>query len=791
LQDLKPDRPQENHEYIRLSTLPSPSADAESGGVNENEGEDVDLDKEICRTLAEIRQDASPPAGEIVNTPIYCSPDSSLREGVNDNPTLATDEDKSESKTNDESTEASETKNQEVTVIDALEFLEKRKKLIQVMFTPTSAMASSETMSFLAPAALIAQREREMVAMASSNTMAGDTWSGSLLGRKCLSLVGDIALNAAGEDDDFFSYASDDNRDNEDTVSSDENIYTFVLHEAPSSFGTDLAWTPALVEAIRSYFTLGSISVSDACDGRDVLLALDHFSILYSPEQLVHETFAVHLRVKLWSEYFASRGQLAEWVTNTIMSGRSKLSYSFVTCPSIDDGPIFVGTNMVDIFDGGLRAEGENKSFAIVHDLFVDGCDGDATCRIDTLIRYDFCRFLSDRLPGCRISFDLRTVAIGGPLRESGSDESPTFVRAVLHLDFAGKSKPEETIGKKGEKFAESAACQTAIQTLDNYDGTTSEEDVHPNLNVAPTVVDLDDQETVNVPLRQLISGDICENRSAVSALSSPEDIGLLGTVVEDDEERSFTVPLPPPTAVAAGFCSNSLVSDQQTPTSKAVVSEVFVDTEGGSDAASVAQRPRPSKKASAGCMTMDDLNSQWLLDFINPFTSFVEDTLQAYDSNTVANVQCVLWPSLVSLPRATRASSSSIADSYRSHVQPPPVTSRLAHARSIRLPMEKTTVVKSFDVDRNIPTEAGIEVRPIKANAVEQPSIAKSCVHAAAPVASHGPFPSPANKYAAELNANNCLIQPSNPSQPKTKLKGKSTSMKKIFSKKKKKTKK
>ena len=726
--------------------MPSLLADAIVGVEEGKQDAEDDLDKEIDRVLTEIRQ-ASSNDDEITEKENESSAgstiESSLRDGLANTPTMATiDADNSMSGAAALIADTAET-SKEVTIMEALQYLEKQNRLIQVMFTPSSPSSLGENMSFLVSASLVAQRERELAAMASANCMVETTWSGSLLGRKCLALVGDIALTATGDDDDYFSCASND--DAEDATSNDENTFTFVLGN-PSRSGTHLAWTPAVVDAIRSYYTLGSISISDDCDGRDILFALEYFGIIYSAEQLVHQSFGVQLRVKLWSEYFAARGQLAEWVMETIISGRSKLSYSFVTCSDTDDGPVFVGTTKVEVFDGGIGEEGGNKSAPIVHDLFVDESsldeDSDMVDSIDSLIRRDFCAYLSDRLPGCSISFDLRYVGIGGPLREGEADDSnpSTFsIRAVLHLDFSGRSMKKATnkgtvvspLEGEGKKSGETTACQTAIRTLDNDGDSELEGKIHPHLATAPTIVDLDEEETVDVPVRQVNNDDDSENKSAISALSSPDDgERLLTTVVEEDEGAAYSIPSPPPTPE---------VNAQDAPVALTDATEEKSDFV---PMAGTQEQPMPPTKADASCVTIEDLNSQWLLDFINPFTSFVEDTLQACnDSNTVAKVESVLWQSLLSTPNISSGAKSPGFD-----VQLPPTPVRVTTVDSMDLPVRRKAAAGPFTEERTMPKEAGIEVRPLKTRAADvEPQLpAFNGRNAPTPVARNGTFTGP-----------------------------------------------
>ena len=753
-------------EYTSLSDVPSsvPTNAVESVEKSKQDTDDA-LDEEIDRALAEIRQDASS-NGDITEEESKTSSSSSieipLSDGGDDSPTMAPSNADNGMFEADAKTDVTSETSKEVTILDALEYLEKQKKLIQVMFTPSSPPAPAQKMSFLVPASLVVQREREMSAMASANGVAETIWSGSLLGRKCLALVGDIARKATGDDDDYFSCASSDDDGVETCTPTDENTYTFVFGD-PSSSGTDLTWNPTLVDAIRSYYTLGSISVSDDCDGRDILFALEYFDIIYSAEQLAHQSFGVHLRVKLWSEYFAVRGQLAEWVTKTIMSGRSKLSYSFVTCSDTNDGPVFVGTKKVEVFDGGIDEEGSNQSAQIVHDLFVDesSLDGEGD-RIDSLIRLDFCTYLSNRLPGCSISFDLRYVGIGSPLRGAGADgsnPSTSSIRAVLYLDFSGRKTKKGTNETAAMITLDEAACQTAIQTLNER----KEVEDHPNLATAPTVVDLDEEETVDVPIRQVSSDDDCENKSVVSALSSPDDGGsLIATVVEEEQGAGCSIPPPPP--------PTPKVNALETP---GVLTDATEEKNNFVPVTCTQEQPMLPTKTDTSCMTIEDLNSQWLLDFINPFTSFVEETLQACDSNTVANVESVLWPSLLSTANISSGSSSP-----RSDVCAPPIPLHMTTVDSMDLPP------CSLVEERKLPKEAGIEVRPLKTRAADVKTPISNECNAPTPLASNKLHTSPATVTVVENVGNMIGHKQTTSDGTKKMLRSKST--KKVFSKKK-----
>lgn len=178
-------------------------------------------------------------------------------------------------------------------------------------------------------------------------------------------------------------------------------------------------------------------------------------------------------------------------------------------------------------------------------------------------------------------------------------------------------------------------------------------------------------------------------------------------------------------------------------------------------------EQPTTPSRAENRCMTIEDLNSQWLLDFINPFTSFVEDTLQACnDSNTVTIVESVVCPSFLSMPNISPGSSSPHSD-----VQPPPTLLRM-------------TTVDSMDLPPTLPKEAGIEVRPLKTRAADAgPPFVNEC-NAPTPLASNFLHSSPATVSAVDKGGSTiCQEQTTSDG---TKKMSRSKSIKKVFSKKK-----
>ena len=245
----------------------------------------------------------------------------------------------------------------------------------------------------------------------------------------------------------------------------------------------------------------------------------------------------------------------------------------------------------------------------------------------------------------------------------------------------------------------QAAACQTAIRTLED-NGDVDGGNTHPSLAAAPTVVDLDEEETVNVP------GDDCENNSIISALSSPDD---KDDNVPEDTPVTYSIPLPPPAPEALKINGKSPSAEQ----SAAELADDVIEEKHTTASTSQNTRPTAQKVSGYAPVTMEELNAHWLCHFINPFATctFVEETLQSCsESDMVASVESILWPSLMS-HQALRVSSSGSSDTCTDNIRPNPDLVRVSSVNSTAIP----DTGPSFVDDRALPAEAGIEVRPMK----------------------------------------------------------------------------
>ena len=198
-------------------------------------------------------------------------------------------------------------------------------------------------------------------------------------------------------------------------------------------------WEPWLTTCIRAYYNTGNIRIPDKCLGSDILLALEYFGILYSPEQLVFESFGAYLRVKMWSDYFTHRARIADWVVQRLLTKPSRHSHSFVTSPNMQEELFHLSSNKpIDVLDGDLVVDpsryGDSPSRAIVHEFFNDedeGNDDDDNKNMDGLMREDFCSFVQASLPGTNVSFSLKLVT---------TSREEAVRRAVLRVTLGTKT---------------------------------------------------------------------------------------------------------------------------------------------------------------------------------------------------------------------------------------------------------------------------------------------------------------------------------------------------------------
>jgi hypothetical protein len=176
--------------------------------------------------------------------------------------------------------------------------------------------------------------------------------------------------------------------------------------------------------------------------------------------------------------------------------------------------------------------------------------------------------------------------------------------------------------------------------------------------------------------------------------LSSPDDI------VTEDNQVPYIIPPPPPAPEDINISGNSSISEQSA--ADRDFSGGLTDDATEEQIATVQPQPTTQKDSEYAPVTMEALNAQWLRYFVNPFATFVEETLQSCSESD--NVESTLWPDLMTFSQAVGS------DTCAANILPPLVPIRVASVNSAAIP----DTGPSFD-DGTLPAEAGIEVRPMK----------------------------------------------------------------------------
>jgi hypothetical protein len=299
-------------------------------------------------------------------------------------------------------------------------------------------ISSVEGSNFYIPVSLMVEREIMMRKTAEEFGIGQERWASSLLYREWRNAQDDISSTA---DDRAFQQSN-----------GDVSIYLNPEADcASSNHSHSLKWTPWLTTCIRAFYNTGTVRFPNDCVGSDVLLALEYFGIVYTPDQLVFDSFGAYLRVKLWSEYFTHRSGLAQWVVETLMQTNSKHSHIFVTSPSLQEGDLLVGSKRADVLDGHLQLDptkyAGTPSNAVVHDFFHDEERPEVVeYPLDALMREDFAHYLQNSLPGTRVTFELKDVQVvrtGKTVKRATLQV--TFVEPPKEVPRNSSSKPKKT----------------------------------------------------------------------------------------------------------------------------------------------------------------------------------------------------------------------------------------------------------------------------------------------------------------------------------------------------------
>jgi len=287
------------------------------------------------------------------------------------------------------------------------------------------------------------RREREMKRAAQSYEVGLDRWGGSRIMsgmREILAIrKGAYAQfsvpNPAGEsgsvNGEGISVELPGKADRSKMVEAHPFILTFRPAEEEANWDARL-----LLPRLANYMSTGRLRVPKDSTGNDVLLLLEYFAIVYNPARLSFDGFGSFLRLKLWSDYYGRRTDVANWVVQAIegATGRASMGFWFSTCPAeirVGDGHhLICGGRKCELLDdgkGGIDA---------VHNFFNDD-DPEAEKTLVFQLRSDFAKYVQLSMPGTTVTFTAQQVTL------SGSASQETMRTSVLHVNFSegGTSK--------------------------------------------------------------------------------------------------------------------------------------------------------------------------------------------------------------------------------------------------------------------------------------------------------------------------------------------------------------
>jgi hypothetical protein len=132
-----------------------------------------------------------------------------------------------------------------------------------------------------------------------------------------------------------------------------------------------VSWNQQFIHTLSSFYASGVVNIPQTTNGKDVLMLLEYFGVVYSPDKLVFDSMGAYVKIKMWSDYMSRRAAMAQYVIHKCMS-RTKLLQVFVTTPDaseIETNTLYyVGGKLCDVFDGNLAiqsgAEGQSTSCA-------------------------------------------------------------------------------------------------------------------------------------------------------------------------------------------------------------------------------------------------------------------------------------------------------------------------------------------------------------------------------------------------------------------------------------------
>jgi len=430
---------------------------------------------------------------------------------------------------------------------------------------------------FFVPLPLIISREAEMRQAAKEANISIDRWNGSMLYRKWQEIEAKERDRQSRRGGNRKKHLQDEDDHSMITLHPVQN-----LAEAHMISPKIRWWHPWLTVSIRSFYNTGIIRVPGDCHGMEILLALEFFGILYTrQDQLVFDAPIVQQKVHHWSQYFAHRGRLAQWVAQKLRdeqeaqqkraeheqrrTGSPRRSFLpplvFCTNPhttkegsifTIDshETPVAILEPTVDVADGlGDRKKDGTKdwmtSAKLVHDFFVPkigsfGFDVEDALlcspeTIPSMMREDFSSYIQHILPDVEIAFLLKKIClVCTDFKQTREKEkfrySETLQRAILIVAYNPLRSRRPSRDASAQEGPNPKALDTSMTSMKSIQSNQSRRSVDPPGSTARYLQPID--EPKKVPSVSTTSSSYSTSSSSSSVTAAPTDEMTFGKLI-------------------------------------------------------------------------------------------------------------------------------------------------------------------------------------------------------------------------------------------------------------------
>jgi len=191
-------------------------------------------------------------------------------------------------------------------------------------------------------------------------------------------------------------------------------------------------WSHDFMLTLEKFYQTGILHVTTEISGRPILLFLEYFGIVYSPDKVTYESYDAYLRMKVWTDYLSKKSDLASYLiqqmTNVSTNSDNNVQL-FVTTKDPAEGTVgtvhyvqdqpchvfdydgFTTTNSTTLEDGKTT-----PSCALIYNLFneeptTEGTINNNACFFK-MIREDFSQFMENSTPGAQVTFEVVEVSL-------------------------------------------------------------------------------------------------------------------------------------------------------------------------------------------------------------------------------------------------------------------------------------------------------------------------------------------------------------------------------------------